>query len=78
MQQQTGLSFHQCVLMYGKLAFQIPPNCDELIFQNNLILPNVLIPFTWYSCAAVSIPENSIPQSNLGIQQQIFYICTLN
>jgi hypothetical protein len=66
--------------MHGKLAFQIPPNCDELIFQDNVILPKVLIPFTWYSCAAMSTPEssNSISQSNLGIQQQIFYVCTLN
>ena len=75
--QQLMPALHVCVLKYGKLVFQIPPNCDELVFQNNLILPRMLVPFNWYFCSPQSISKNTHLQRNSKALQQVTYTCTL-
>lgn len=76
---QLMSNYHICMLTSEELVFQIPPNCDKLLFQNNLILPDVLTPFSWYSCSAkLEQPQTrhkQLKQNTFAYSKEL-YICT--
>ena len=68
-----------CVFTSEELVFQIPAACDKLVFQSNYVLPNMLIPFNWYSCDPQKTSSGT-PYSNNRIDTnfgtQTLYICS--
>ena len=70
--QQSMTSYEVCVFTSEELVFQIPPNCDELVFQNNLILPKELIPFSWISCFPRQTYSTTSDTLNANYDAQVY------
>ena len=84
-QEETEGIHHQhftpvyvCTFRSEKLVFQVPPNCNEVVFQSNLILPKTLTPLGWYRCFPQQDQSGKTPvQSNFKINPNTLYTCNL-
>ena len=76
--QQHVPAHNICTFTSNKVVFQIPSNCDKVVFQSNLVLPKKLIPSSWYLCSPLQTPsrKTSVQNSN-KINPRILYICDL-
>ena len=73
-QQQLNPGYHVCIIPAGEVSFQIPPNCDQVLFQRNLILPKILLPFSWYYCSLQRLLSARSLLKTPDINQ--YYFCT--
>lgn len=65
-----------CTLTSNELVFQIPPNCDKIVLQSNLILPKKLIPSSWYYCSPLQTRSRKTHiQNRPKINPHMLYIC---
>ena len=59
-----------CMLNSKHLVFQIPLDCNELLFPNNLVLPRLLVPLSWYKCSKLF--------SKTEYDSSVVYTCSYN
>lgn len=65
-----------CTFTSNKIIFQIPSNCDEVVFQSNLVFPKKLIPSSWYLCSPLqTFSRKTRVQNSSKINPHILYVC---